>query len=468
MSFERYHEAVDYLQRRLWHELPIVPVERALQSRIRTLLAHVGDPHTRFPVVHVGGSAGKGSTATIAASLLQAAGLRTGLYTSPHLQTFIERIDVDGTLIAPERFADLVLGLDPLVRKMHIEVLDGVGFGRPSLVEVAFAVAMKHFADEQIDVAVIEVGLGGRTDYTNVFDEHIAASTILTNIEYEHTERLGATLKSIAREKSAIIHGGPVVTGAMRADALRVIEERCAETDADLRRLGREIKVRPRGYDRGASTFDVVVPDRSLRNLRLPLSGAHQQTNAALAIAVLLRTDTARALWDDPAAIQRGLDAVRLNCRLEVMQQDPVVLLDGAHNPVEARRVADALSTHYLRDGARAHLVVGILADKDQAAMVRQFARVASSVTVTQPPLGERIGDPDRMLHLFERALGAANVTFEPSPERALDRALADTPRDGIVCVTGSMFLVGALRNRWLPEQTILERRSAAFAPDDA
>ena len=153
MAFERYFEAVDYLQRRLWHELPIVPVERALQGRIKHLLAHFGDPHLKFPIVHVGGSAGKGSTATVVAAILRAAGLRTGMYTSPHLQTFIERMNVDGVLMAPERFAEVVLGLDPMVRQMHMDVLDGVGFGRPALVEVAFATGMKHFADERCDAA---------------------------------------------------------------------------------------------------------------------------------------------------------------------------------------------------------------------------------------------------------------------------------------------------------------------------
>jgi len=194
VAYERYFEAVDYLQRRLWHELPIVPVERALQARIRQLLAHFGDPHRRYPVVHVGGSAGKGSTATITQSLLQAAGLRTGLYTSPHLQTFIERIKVNERLVAPDAFADTVLGLDPLVRRMHLEVLDGVGFGRPALVEVSFAAGMKHFADEACGAAVVEVGLGGRTDCTNVFDEK--AATVITNVDYEHRERLGWSLAS--------------------------------------------------------------------------------------------------------------------------------------------------------------------------------------------------------------------------------------------------------------------------------
>src|SRR5437764_2637846 len=206
-------------------------------------------PHLKFPVVHVGGSAGKGSTASIVASILRAAGLRTGLYTSPHLQTFIERMNVDGVLIAPERFAEIVLGLDPLVRQMHLEVLDGVGFGRPSLVEVAFATGMKHFADERCDAAVVEVGLGGRTDYTNVFDEKPV--TVLTNVDYEHRERLGWSLESIAREKVAIIRGGEtVVTGATRREVAPIIEAACSERgDARLWRLGGEVRARMRCAD---------------------------------------------------------------------------------------------------------------------------------------------------------------------------------------------------------------------------
>ena len=160
---------MDYLQRRLWHELPIVPVERALQSRIRQVLAHFGDPHLAMPVVHVGGSAGKGSTSTMIAAILQAAGLRTGLYTSPHLQTFIERAAVDRALIAPDEFAETVLGLEPLVGRC-ISRSRWRRIRRPSLVEAAFATGMRHFASERCDAAVVEVGLGGRTDCTNVFD----------------------------------------------------------------------------------------------------------------------------------------------------------------------------------------------------------------------------------------------------------------------------------------------------------
>ncbi len=460
MRFQRYHRAVDYLQRRLWHELPIVPVERALQGRIRELLAHFGDPHRAMPVVHVGGSAGKGSTAAITQSVLRAAGLRTGLYTSPHLQTFIERVLVDDRLIAPDRFAGLVLGLDPLVRDMHLRVLDGHGYGRPSLVEVAFAAGMRHFAGERCDAAVVEVGLGGRTDCTNVFDApHVA---VLTNVDYEHRERLGWSLTSIAREKAAIIRGGAVVTGA-RGAPLDVIAARCEETGAELWRLGLDVRARVQAAGPEGTTFGLRTPLGEFDALRVPLAGAHQVRNAALAVAaaLALARDEGRAL--DDAQVRAGLASVRITGRLETVQKAPRVLLDGAHNPVEARMLARALGEHWLTGGARLHLVAGILADKDQQAMVRALASVATSVVVTQPPLAERTGDPERMLRLFAAALGAGAVSFEPSPERALDAALSRARRRDVVCVTGSMFLVGALRERWVPEEQILERRSAAL-----
>ena len=462
MAFGRYFEAVDYLQRRLWHELPIVPVERALQGRIRQLLAHLSDPHLACPAVHVTGSAGKGSTATMVASILRAAGLRTGLYTSPHLQTFIERVDVDGALIAPDAFAETVLGLDPLVRTMHADVLDGVGFGRPSLVEVAFAAGMKHFADEHCDVVVVEAGLGGRTDYTNVFD--VKPVSVITNVDYEHRERLGWSLRSVAAEKAAIIHGREtVVTALARREALDVIAGRCAETGATLWRLGREVRARITASAAEGSEFSVRAPGLAGERLRVSLAGSHQVANAAVAVAAAAVAARARGVALDERHMREGLASVRLGGRLEQVQASPRVLLDGAHNPIEARRLAEALRDHWLLGGARLHLVVGILADKDQLAMVRSLAPVASRVVVTQPPLGERIGDPERMIALFRRALGAANVGFEPSHMRALDLALGEAAPDDVVCVTGSMFLVGAVRERWVPEQRILARRSAAL-----
>jgi dihydrofolate synthase / folylpolyglutamate synthase len=460
MAFQRYFESVDYLQRRLWHELPIVPVERALQARVRHLLAHFGDPHLQFPVVHVGGSAGKGSTATIVASILQAAGVRTGLYTSPHLQTFIERISVDGVLSPPESFAETVLGLDPLIRQMHLDVLDGIGFGRPALVEVAFATGMKHFADERSDAAVVEVGLGGRTDYTNVFDEKPV--TVLTNVDYEHRERLGWSLESIAREKAAIIRGGEtVVTGATRREVSPIIDACCRELGASAWHLGREVRSRLRCADAAGSVFDLHTPLNSFQALRLPLAGTHQVTNASLAVAAALAFGHARRIEISEAAVRQGLATVRLSGRLEVIQESPRVILDSAHNPVEARALAHALRNHELPSGVRLHLVAGILADKDQAAMVRALSSVADTVVLTQPPLEERTGDPQHMLEMFRHALGAANVMFELSPVNALDSAIVQAAPQDVVCITGSMFLVGALRERWVPERQILEQRTA-------
>jgi dihydrofolate synthase/folylpolyglutamate synthase len=459
VTYERYRRAVDYLERRLWHELPIVPVERALQSRIRALLAHFGDPHLRFPVVHVAGSAGKGSTAAMVASILRAAGLRTGIYSSPHLQTFIERIDVDGTLIAPEEFAETVLGLDPLIRKMHLEVIDGVGYGRPSLVEVAFAAGMRHLAEQGCDAVVVEAGLGGRTDYTNVFDEKPV--TVITNVDYEHRDRLGWSLTSIAREKAAIIRGREiVVTGAAR-EPLAIIEGRCAEAGAALWRSGRDLRVRIIEADERGSVVSLRAPSFLIDRARLALAGAHQASNAAIAVAAAVAFGRATGTAIGEQHVRDGLASAWISGRLEEVQRSPRVLLDSAHNPLEARRLAEALRRHWLRDGVRLHLVVGILADKEQPAMVRSLAAVADRVIVTQPPLGERTGEAGRMLALFRHALGTAAVAFEPSYERALDMALDGAAAEDVVCVTGSMFLVGALRNRWVPEERILERRTA-------
>lgn len=464
MSSSRYAEAVDYLQRRLWHELPILPVERAMQSRILRILEHLGSPHRAFPVVHVGGSAGKGSTSTITASILRAAGLRTGLYTSPHLQTFVERIGVDGRLMPAPRFAEVVLGLDPLVRQMHIDVLDGNGHGRPSLVEVAFAAGMRHFADEACEAGVIEVGLGGRTDCTNVFD---AAPVIaITNVDLEHRERLGWTRAAIATQKAGIIRGpSTVVTATIARDALGVIEARCAAQGATLLRFGRQIRARVSAADAAGSTFDLATPYATLRGLKLPLAGAHQVANAALAVTAAQAFGAATGHDIAAGAVRDGLASVRLGGRLEAVQQSPLVLLDAAHNPGGARRLAETLRAHWIRGRTRIHLVIGVLADKDQAAIVRALAPagapVARRVTITQPPLAERAGDPERMVRAFSRSLGARNVAYVEDYQEAFDRALAPAGERDIIVVTGSMFLVGALRERWMPEREILRRRSA-------
>jgi dihydrofolate synthase/folylpolyglutamate synthase len=214
----------------------------------------------------------------------------------------------------------------------------------------------------------------------------------------------------------------------------------------------------------------VRTPLGAYEGLRVPLAGAHQVTNAALAIAAAEAWAKAAGRELREEQVRDGLARVRLSGRLELMSESPRVLLDSAHNPIEARRLAQALRDHELRPARgrrrapRLHLVAGILADKDQPLMVRAFAGVASRVVVTQPPLEERAGDPAHMVALFERALGRPNVRFERSPERALDLALDAAAPGDVVCVTGSMFLVGALRGRWVPEQEILRRRTAAQA----
>jgi len=453
MPFARYHRAVEYLQERLWRELPIRPIEEVLQDRIRHLLAEIGDPHLAFPVVHVGGSAGKGSTSTMIASILRAAKLRTGLYTSPHLQTFLERYDVDSRLIDPDRFADLVLGMDPLVQRM----LEGEsGFGRPSLVEVAFAAGMRHFADESCDAAVVEVGLGGRTDCTNVFDRKPV--TVLTNIELEHTERLGHTREEIAAEKAHLIRADEItISGEPRPGPLAVISARCDRTGSELWSVGA-----PHGgwaIKKAASgTCTITSPFGPIEGIELALPGAHQRQNALVAAAAAIAFGRRTGTPVHDAHVREGLRTARISCRMELMQESPRVYLDGAHNPAEAEQLAVTIRE---LTGRGAHLVCGILRDKDRPSMVRALAPVALTVTVTQPPLEHRQGDPHDVAALFREALGPGSVSIEPDPMRALDAAIGRAGTEGVVVVAGSMFLAGAARERWIPEERILARRSS-------
>ncbi|MPZ22185.1 MAG: bifunctional folylpolyglutamate synthase/dihydrofolate synthase [Dehalococcoidia bacterium] len=458
MAFEAYRAAVDYLVEDLWRRFPVVAPARALQDRMRLVLGELGDPHLRFPVVHVGGTTGKGSTSAMVASVLEAAGYRVGLYTSPFLQTFIERISVNGELIAPDRFASLVEAMKPLVRRMHIDATDGEGWGRPTLLEVVFGVAMQHFAEEGVDVAVIEVGVGGRTDCTNVFGP--SAVSVLTNVQLDHTEVLGHTPAAIAREKAAIIKPGGFAVSGARGEALKVIAERCRDLAVDLWRLPGEVRLR------ATNCGPLVVTPRRRLLVAPVLAGNHQHFNAALAVAaadaLALRVEGFNVPDEAMAA---GIARARIPGRLEVMQERPRVVLDGAHNPAAAAVLGTALE-----DGAAGHyrrlvLLVGVLEDKDRRRILGQLAPRADHVVVTSAPLRERSGDAGETLSAARRWAGRdVPVELVEPPMDALARALEVAGPDDLVCATGSIYLIGHLRGHWFSEEMLLRERRVRYA----
>ena len=321
---------------------------------IRALLARVGDPHRGYPVVHIGGTNGKGSTAAMTASMLQAAGHRVGLYTSPHLVDFRERIRVDGVMIPEARVSALV----EILREAAAPDL------APTFFEFTTALACRYFAECRVDVAVLEVGLGGRFDATNVVTPLASA---ITSIGLDHEAYLGSTIEAIAFEKAGIVKpGAPVVLGRMDAPARQVIEERASHEGAPLYSLDREFRCD------GDSTADCGYTGlkRAYQHLHCPLQGRFQLDNLACALA-LIELAHDGGLVVPETAVRTGLQQVAWEGRMEVLGQGPMIVVDGAHNPAAARVLADALA-----DWRRAHpgghvtLIVGMMRDKHPRAFL--------------------------------------------------------------------------------------------------
>jgi len=390
---------------------------RAGLERVEGLLAALGHPEERYTLVQVGGTNGKGSVASMLAGMLKAAGRRVGLYTSPHLCSFRERIRVNAEPIAPDALADGVDALGTLIARFDA-----------SMFEATTAIALDHFAREAVDVAVLEVGLGGRLDATTVGHP---AVTVLSRIDLDHQKYLGDTLAAIAGEKAAIIRSGLALSAAQAPDAMDVILRRAREAGVPLSVEGRELAVTVEAKSLDGQRISCTGPDWALRDLELPLLGAFQPANALLAVAA------AAALGVDEGAIRAGLARARWPGRLEIVRRDPYLVLDGAHNPAGARALARSLPE--LFGEAPLTLVLGLSEDKDAGAILGALAPLATRLVLTRAS-NPRAADP--------RTLAAALPAKSPPPEIADSAAEAlriamgpgQTP---IVGVAGSLFLLG-------------------------
>ena len=390
---------------------------------MRGMLARMGNFHDGLRVVHVGGTNGKGSVCALVASALQAAGHRVGLYTSPHLVRFHERIQVDGREMTDDELAEAVDALRPALE----------AFPEATYFEVGTLVALWHFARREVDVAVLEVGLGGRLDATNVFERPLC--TVVTNVSLEHTDVLGKTEREIAREKAGIVKPGvPLVTGAT-GDALAVLRETAAERGAPLLVMGDGFVPIPVAQDAEGQTLEVDGLRRDHGEVRVPLAGPHQRENAALALAALDEVD-AGGVAVPLAAVREGLARARWPGRLQRVPGSPALLLDGAHNPAGAL----ALAEHLREEKLRPVLVFGALADKDWRAMVEALAPLARDAVVTRVP-SPRALDPQEAARAFSTT-GIFGMVVE-DPGHALRAAEGIAGPDGLVLVTGSLYLVG-------------------------
>ncbi len=406
-------------------------------ARMADLLGRLGDPHRAWPAIHIAGSKGKGSTAAMSAAMLTAADHRTGLYISPHLHSFGERIQINGQSITAAELASLVDEALP-----HIEAVPGITW-----FEAITALAFLHFARQAVDVAVIEVGLGGRLDATNVITPLVS---VITSLSYEHTAWLGSTLAQIAFEKAGIIKPHvPAVCAPQSAEALAVIERACAERAAPLLLVGRDWLYRPGPIHPAGQAFEAAIApapgiEPAWRRFDLPLLGRHQIINAVCALAAVEQAAQA-GLTITPAAQTAGLAAVRWPGRGEVLSVEPLVVADGAHNGDSACKLIEMLAEWF--PGRRWTFVVGTLTDKDHAAILAGLIPRADRLILTRSR-SPRATEPALLARLAAQS-GRATILTDSVAE-ALDVALASADA---ICLTGSLTIAAEAREAWAQHQ---------------
>lgn len=441
-----YQQTLDYIYSFANFETragrPVGPGDFSL-DRIRRLLDRLGNPQERYPSVHVAGTKGKGSTAAMVASVLQAAGFQVGLFTSPHLHTYRERIQIDGQIIPAPELIDLVEQLRP--------ALDA----DPALTtfEVTTALAFEHFVRKQVDWAVFEVGLGGRLDATNVITPRIS---LLTPLSLEHTAILGKTLTRIAWEKAGIIKPGvPAVTSPQPPEALSLIAAVARERGAPLAVAGRDWTWRRLEFNLDGQTFEVahrpqvLEPTAESAHYWIPLLGWHQVINATTAVAAL---DVLRGqgVPISEAAIATGLAQVHWPGRLEILARQPTVVVDGAHNVESLDHLAGSLAELF---PDRRYIIVfgtsgssGITSGKDLAGIIRRVQSIADHLILVRSR-HPRAADPLALLELTQNS--PAHVHIGGDVAAGLSQALDLAGGEDLICVTGSLYVVAEARESW-------------------
>ncbi len=407
-------------------------------DRMRGFLRALGDPQDRYPTVHVGGTSGKGSTSTMIAAALSASGKRTGLHTKPHLSSVTERARIDEVTIPKDRFAELLTEMLAAIEGTAAE------FSRPSYYEILLALTFLYFAREKVDIAVIEVGLGGKLDGTNVLTPLVS---VITNVGLDHTDVLGDTLEEIAGDKAGIAKPGvPLVCGVETAGPQQVIRDACLSAGAPFVLVSDRVKsARVHSEGRYGQSFTVETP-RGVYDLDMPLLGNFQPLNAAVAIVAL--EELPPALAPSIEDVRRGFERLVLPGRMEVFPTHPVVVFDIAHNPDKARSLAESLATHFGVE-RRYTFVVAIGESKDQREILRALSSMFSAafICTTFEAAGRPAAKPQRLASMAED-LGLWGRAIS-DPVEALSVARRNAEADEVVVVTGSTFIVATLRDWW-------------------
>jgi dihydrofolate synthase / folylpolyglutamate synthase len=430
-----------------WPEHRIAPS----LGRIRALTELLGDPQRTYPVIHLTGTNGKGSTAAMIESLLRADGLRTGRFTSPHVMSVTERITINGEPITDERFDELWREIEPYVALVDQREIDGV---RMTFFEIITAMAYAAFADAPVNVAVVEVGLGGAWDATNVADADVA---VVTPIDLDHTHLLGHTIAEITREKAGIIKpGAHAILAGQSIEAAEILLARCAEVGALPQREGVDFGVIDRKLAVSGQLIRLSGADGPVDDIFLPLYGAHQAANAGQALAAVEAFLGLKAL--NPDVIREGFAQVHFPGRLELVRRSPAVVLDAAHNPHGARATAAAITEAF----AFAPLigVIAVMGDKDARGILEVFEEIMNQVVITQVASTSRGTPAEALGDLAKEVFGSSRVSVVPRLDDAIEQAVALAEADVVgspgVLITGSVVAIGEARTLLVREEPVV------------
>jgi dihydrofolate synthase/folylpolyglutamate synthase len=434
-------------------EPSLARIDRALEERYPTrmvpdldrivdLLNLLGDPQLAYPSIHITGTNGKTSTARMIDQLLRELGMRAGRHTSPHLEHVMERICIDGEPLSAQRFAELYDEVEP-----YAELVDGKHADRVTFFELLTAMSFAAFADAPVDVAVVEVGLGGRWDATNVINAPVA---VVTPISLDHVGILGSTIEEIAGEKAGLIHpGATVISAPQREEAAKVIAARAAQVGATVLKEGLDFGVRSRTIAMGGQMLEIQGIGGSYDEVFVPLYGEHQASNAACALAAVEAFLGAQGRGSiDVDVVRAAFEAVQSPGRLEIIRRGPTVLLDGAHNPAGAAALAAAIEDAFGFD--RLVAVVAVLDDKDAAGLLEALEAVISEVVVTENS-SPRALPVDVLAEIAVEIFGEDRVTAASRLDDAIEAAVTAAESQGQlggsgVLVTGSIVTVGEAR----------------------
>lgn len=438
-SSESYVGALDWL-----FGLRRLEPKRDLR-KVVFLLELLGNPQESFKSIQVTGTNGKGSTTAMITSILGAAGYRVGMFTSPHLTSFTERIVVNGNRISEGDVIRLCGILKPLVDRMACEP----DVGQPPFFDVVTCMALKYFAEHKADFAVLEAGMGGRLDATNVVHSLVS---VITNVSLEHTEVLGGTVLEIAREKSGIVKkGGVLITATDNIIVYELFKEICHSVGSKIFRVGDDIRYRKFSASMSGQSFSLDGLVNDYDELFIPLIGDHQLKNASSTVGAV-EALSFHGIEIKKESIRAGLRRVIWPGRLEIVQSDPLIVLDCAKDPDASRALKESLMKDFKYE--RLIAVVSISSDKDIPSMMEQLAQVADYFVITAHRVMGRAADP--LVIANEAVRWSRPFEIAEGVEDAIDRALTLAHANDLICVTGSVFLVGEARGLFKP----LEKKS--------